>query len=64
LLALVNEGLGIGILPAGSEGLSPMVNIVMRPITDQVASRNVVALTLRERTLSPAARSFFLHLTG
>jgi DNA-binding transcriptional LysR family regulator len=64
LLALVNEGLGIGILPAGSKGLSPMVNIVMRPITDQVASRNVVALTLRERTLSPAAQSFFLHITS
>lgn len=64
LLALVNEGLGIGILPAGSKGLSPMVNIVMRPIMDPVASRNVVALTLRERTLSPAARSFFQHLTN
>lgn len=64
LLALVNEGLGIGILPSGSKGLSPMVNIVMRPITDQAIPRNVVALTLRERALSPAARSFFLHLTS
>lgn len=63
LLALVNEGLGIGILPAGSKGLSAMANIVMRPIADQMVPRNVVALTLRERTLSPAARSFFLHLT-
>jgi DNA-binding transcriptional LysR family regulator len=63
LLALVNEGLGIGILPAGSEGLSPMVNIVVRPIAGDVASRDVVALRLRERTLSPAARSFFSHLT-
>lgn len=63
LLALVNEGLGIGILPAGSRGLSPMANIVMRPITDQMVPRAVVALTLRERTLSPAARSFFQHLT-
>lgn len=64
LLALVNEGLGIGILPAGSKGLSAMANVVMRPIADQMVPRNVVALTLRERTLSPAARSFFLHLTS
>lgn len=63
MLALVNEGLGIGILPEGSKGLSPMTNIVMRPIADQPVPRHVVALTLRERTLSPAARSFFLHLT-
>lgn len=64
LLALVNEGLGIGILPSGSKGLSPMTNIVMRPITDQIVPRQVVALTLRERALSPAARTFFQHLTS
>lgn len=64
LMALINEGLGIGILPAGSKGLSSMANIVMRPITDQMVPRAVVALTLRERTLSPAARSFFQHLTA
>lgn len=63
LLALVNEGLGIGILPAGSMSLSPMANIVMRPVTGLPVPRAVVALTLRERTLSPAARSFFQHLT-
>lgn len=64
LLALVNEGLGIGILPAGSKGLSPMTNTVVRPIADQSVPRAVVALTLRERALSPAARSFFQHLTA
>ncbi|MGO4840201.1 LysR substrate-binding domain-containing protein, partial [Rhizobiaceae sp. 2RAB30] len=58
LMALINEGLGIGILPAGSKGLSSMANIVMRPIADQMVPRAVVALTLRERALSPAARSF------
>jgi LysR family carnitine catabolism transcriptional activator len=64
LLALVNQGLGIGILPAGSRGLSPKENVVMRPIARQAAPRMVVALTVRERTLSPAAQSFLLHIAS
>ncbi len=62
LLGLVNEGLGIGLLPQGSKGLSAMANIVMRPILDQPEPRKVVALTLRERALSPAANAFYRHL--
>lgn len=64
MLALVNEGLGICILPAGSQRLAATSDIVMRPLADPSIEREVVALTPRERSLSPAARSFLHHITS
>lgn len=62
LLALVEQGLGIGVLPASSRGLSGNTKVATLPISGAVEPRKVVALTLRERALSPAAAAFFAHL--
>lgn len=64
LLALVEQGLGLGVLPENSRGLSGTSNVTMLSVGAAVEGRKVVALTLREVALSPAASVFFAHLSG
>ncbi|MCB2129531.1 MAG: LysR family transcriptional regulator [Rhodobacteraceae bacterium] len=62
LLALIEQGLGIGVLPDSSRGLTGNTNIAILPVSGHLEPRKVVVLTLRERSLSPAAAAFYAHL--
>ncbi|CAI2936647.1 LysR family transcriptional regulator (plasmid) [Aminobacter sp. P9b] len=58
MLSLVDRGLGVCIAPENSHSLSASTLTEVRPLVEPQLDREVVTLTLRERTPSTPVRSF------
>lgn len=62
ILAFVEAGCGLAILPSNALQLRPSDKIVAMPLVEPVVSRKICLMRHRQRPLSPAAAQFHEHL--
>jgi DNA-binding transcriptional LysR family regulator len=61
-IGMVGAGLGIAVVPAWMTPMTRLYDIVTRPVTGPIVSREVSLVTRSGYPLSPAADSFVAHL--